>query len=419
MSFIDQVIVKVVAGDGGDGHVSFHHEKYVDKGGPDGGDGGKGGDVIIRASRNQDTLANYRYHKEIIAKNGSPGEKNRRHGKNANNKIIDVPVGTAIYNGEDLVVDLINDGQTGILATGGKGGFGNAHFVSSRRQTPKFAEKGIPGEKYTLRFELKMIADIGLVGLPNAGKSTLLAKISNAKPAIADYPFTTLTPNLGVVDYLNDSMLFADIPGLIQGASEGKGLGHDFLKHIERTLVILHLIDIYNPSIYESYQLIRQEILKYDLNLEKKSEIIVLTKIEGLDNKFVLDSIKNIQNKLPKNKKIIAISSFNGQGIDELLKLCSQIVRKSKTIIESKPSIPIITLNNDKNFWAVKKHGQHFEISGKGIEEFVLKTDFDNEESVSRLRNIFQRKGIFKEMIKLGLKPDDKIVIDQDHFFYY
>ncbi len=419
MSFIDQVIVKVSAGDGGNGHVSFHHEKYVDKGGPDGGDGGKGGDVVVIASRNQDTLATYRYHKEIVAKNGNAGEKNRRHGKNADDVVINVPVGTAIYNGNELVVDLVKDGQKHTIGRGGKGGFGNAHFVSSKRQTPRFAEKGLPGESFTLRFELKMIADVGLIGLPNAGKSTLLAKISNAKPTIADYPFTTLIPNLGVVDFLSTSFLVADIPGLIEGASKGKGLGYNFLKHIERTSVLLHLIDINNPDIYKSYQTIRQELLNYDLKLEKKPEIIVLTKVEGLDKKFILDTIKTLKERLLKRKKIIAISAVSGLGVEDLLKKASLLIEKQDNVeADIISSIPIITLAPDKKNWSVSKTDDGFKVVGQEIEEFVFKTDFTNEESVGRLRNIFQRKGIFRELIKIGLKPGDKILINQSYFLY-
>ena len=419
MSFIDQVIVKVSAGDGGNGHVSFHHEKYVDKGGPDGGDGGKGGDVVVIASRNQDTLATYRYHKEIVAKNGNAGEKNRRHGKNADDVVINVPVGTAIYNGNELVVDLVKDGQKHTIGRGGKGGFGNAHFVSSKRQTPRFAEKGLPGESFTLQFELKMIADLWLIGLPNAGKSTLLAKISNAKPTIADYPFTTLIPNLGVVDFLSTSFLVADIPGLIEGASKGKGLGYNFLKHIERTSVLLHLIDINNPDISKSYQTIRQELLNYDLKLEKKPEIIVLTKVEGLDKKFIFETIKTLKERLLKRKKIIAISAVSGLGVEDLLKKASLLIEKQDNVeADIISSIPIITLAPDKKNWSVSKTDDGFKVVGQEIEEFVFKTDFTNEESVGRLRNIFQRKGIFRELIKIGLKPGDKILINQSYFLY-
>jgi GTPase len=250
MSFIDKVLVSVAAGNGGNGVVSFRHEKFIDKGGPDGGDGGKGGDVVFVASRNQNTLAAFRYQKEIKADHGNAGSKRKKHGRSAKDLLVALPVGTVASTADGTVVaDLVEDGQRVIVAHGGRGGFGNAHFISSRRQAPKFAEKGDVGDAMDLTLELKMIADVGLVGLPNAGKSTLLSKISNARPEIANYPFTTLTPNLGVVDIdAGNSVLVADIPGLIEGAADGKGLGHDFLRHVERTAVILHLIDAYTDS---------------------------------------------------------------------------------------------------------------------------------------------------------------------------
>src|SRR3990167_7782581 len=230
--FVDKTSVTVQAGDGGNGAVSFRHEKFVDKGGPDGGDGGKGGDIIFEASRNQDTLSAFRYQRLLKAEFGQPGSKRRKHGRSAKDLLVQVPIGTSVYKDEELIADLTKDEEQVVIARGGKGGFGNAHFVSSTRQAPRVAEKGEKGEKLELTLELKMIADVGLVGLPNAGKSTLLASISHAHPAIADYPFTTLSPNLGVVDIdKKTSILIADIPGLIEGASEGKGLGDEFLRH--------------------------------------------------------------------------------------------------------------------------------------------------------------------------------------------
>ncbi len=418
MSFIDQVIVKVSAGDGGNGHISFHHEKYIDKGGPDGGDGGNGGNVIVKASRNLDTLASYRYHKEIVAKSGGPGEKNRRHGKSASDTIIEVPVGTAIYNQEKLVVDLIDDDQRFIIASGGKGGFGNAHFVSSRRQAPKFAEKGLPGESFTLRFELKIIADVGLIGMPNAGKSTLLSTISNARPEIADYPFTTLNPYLGVVDYKGKSILFADIPGLIEGASKGKGLGHSFLKHIERTKILLHLIDIYAPDPVGTYKLIKKELLAYDLSLSDKKEIVVLTKIEGLDQQTVKEIVSDFKAQIKQKISVVAISSIAKIGIEELLVNVSKHLIVNEDQAE-KDQLPIIKLNNDFSYWSVSKEDNFFRVIGKEIEEFAFKTDFNNDESLARFRNVLQRRGVFRELSKIGLEIDDVIYIGEKNKLVY
>ncbi|MGD0284432.1 MAG: GTPase ObgE, partial [Candidatus Saccharimonadales bacterium] len=239
--FVDKAHIFVKAGDGGNGHVSFRHEKFVDRGGPDGGDGGDGGDVIFEANSNHNSLAQFRFQKRLIAHSGSDGGKQRRHGKNGENLIVAVPIGTMLISGNvNVVADLTHDKDRFVVAIGGKGGYGNAHFTSSTRQAPKIAEKGEPGQEFELDLELKLIADVGLVGLPNAGKSTLLAALSNAHPEINNYPFTTLTPNLGVVAMPDKtSLLFADIPGLIEGAAEGKGLGDDFLRHIERTHVLV------------------------------------------------------------------------------------------------------------------------------------------------------------------------------------
>ena len=274
--FVDKAVVQLKAGDGGNGAVSFRHEIYVDKGGPDGGDGGNGGDIILQASRNQNTLAAFRFHKLLTAQLGQPGSKRRMHGRNGRDLLVQVPVGTAVVDLDGkLLIDITEDGQKVIIASGGKGGFGNAHFVSSTRQAPRIAEKGELGEEKELVLELKMIADVGLVGLPNAGKSTFLASVSNAKPEIASYPFTTLTPNLGVVDVGdNSSLLIADIPGLIEGASEGKGLGDDFLRHVERSGVLLHLVDAYNDDVQIAFKTIYEELKAYKIDLTKRPQIV-------------------------------------------------------------------------------------------------------------------------------------------------
>jgi GTP-binding protein len=283
--FVDKATTTVKAGDGGNGTVSFRHEKFVDKGGPDGGDGGDGGSVIFVASRNENTLANFRFQKELNAKDGETGGKRRRHGKNGNDLVVKVPVGTAIVSMDgEVIADFTVDDQQAVIAKGGRGGFGNAHFVSSRRQTPRIAEKGEKGEMLEAQLELKLIADVGLIGLPNAGKSTLLSVVSNAQPEIADYSFTTLTPNLGVVDVDNkDTILFADIPGLIEGAATGKGLGDEFLRHVERTAVLVHLVDAYQENVAEAYRIIQGELSAYKVDLSSRPQIMVLTKIEGLE----------------------------------------------------------------------------------------------------------------------------------------
>src|SRR3954469_16017283 len=298
--FVDTASIQVKAGKGGDGRSSFRHEKYRAMGGPDGGDGGRGGDIILRVDHNLNTLVAYRNAKTIKAEAGSPGGGNRMHGKNGLDQIIPVPQGTQVWEGDVILADLTGVDDEVVIAKGGRGGFGNAHFKSSTRQSPRNAELGEPGEAHSLRLELKMVADVGLVGLPNAGKSTLLSVITNAKPEIADYAFTTLVPNLGVVDVDDYGFLVADIPGLIEGASEGKGLGDEFLRHIERTLVLVHLIDFYNEDLAHAYKTIQGEVKAYKTDLSKRPQVIVLSKIDGIDQDMLEARKRELVKVLPK-----------------------------------------------------------------------------------------------------------------------
>lgn len=413
MNFVDKVTVTVRAGNGGNGAMSFRHEKFISKGGPDGGDGGDGGDVVLRASRNQNTLAAFRYQKEIVAGHGQAGSKSKKHGRSAENLIVDVPVGTvATTQAGTVVADLVEDGSEAVVARGGKGGFGNAHFVSSTRQAPKFAEKGEPGETDTLTLELKMIADAGLVGLPNAGKSTLLSRISNARPEIADYPFTTLTPNLGVVDIGGDSILFADIPGLIEGAAEGKGLGHDFLRHVERTAVIVHVVDAYHENVAEAYQTVEDELKSYSASLAKRPHVVALNKIEGLDSEIVNDQLAQLQKATPKNTPVFAISAQAGTNLQDLLFAVKKAVEQER--IRQKPkkveeTVPVFTLADTSGEWDVRKEDDSFVVTGGKIERFAQRTDFRNEEAVQRLRDIMRREGIMHELERQGIEPGQRV----------
>jgi GTP-binding protein len=423
MSFVDKVTVVAVAGAGGDGKLSWRHEKFISKGGPDGGDGGHGGSVILEASRNQNTLAAFRYQKELKADDGQQGGGTKKHGRNGKDLIVAVPVGTMATNeAGEVVADLTHDGQQAVIAKGGQGGFGNAHFISSRRQAPNFAEKGEPGEEFDLQLELKVIADVGLVGLPNAGKSTLLSKLSNARPEIADYPFTTLKPNLGVVDIDNEStVLIADIPGLIEGAAEGKGLGHDFLRHVERTAVILHLIDAYNEDVAAVYKTIRQELKAYKTDLSKRPEIIALTKVEGLDEEIIEDLANQLKRVAPKNSQIFAISSQSGFGLRPMLYSIKDIVaaERAKEIekIEDN-SLPVIRMTDTSDAFAVTKDEDVFVVKGERIEKFARRTDFTKEEGVQRLRDIMRRWGIMHELTRAGIEPGQTIRIGKSEFTY-
>jgi len=423
MSFVDKVLITITAGNGGNGKLSFHREKFISKGGPDGGNGGNGGDIILKASRNQNTLSAFRYQKEQRADNGRPGDQSKKHGRSAKHLIVAVPVGTiaTLENGH-VIADLTEDGQEQVVAKGGRGGFGNAHFISSRRQTPNFAEKGEPGESLDLLLELKMIADVGLVGLPNAGKSTLLAKLSKAHPTIADYPFTTLTPNLGVVDIdKQTSLLFADIPGLIAGAAEGKGLGHEFLRHIERTAVILHLIDAYNPNVGESYQTIRAELEAYQPDLIKRPEIIVLNKIDGLDQEIVDDLLNSLKAVKSRKSSLYAISAQSGAGLKELLYAVKAVVNKSREVTaeeEDNSQLPVITLSDYTSAWQVTLEGKKYIVSGQKIEKFASRTDFTNDQAIQRLRDIMRREGIMHELRRMGIEPGAVVQIAGNEMKY-
>ena len=424
MKFIDRVEVKIAAGDGGNGKLSFRHEKFIDKGGPDGGDGGNGGNVVLVASRNEHTLAQFRYQKEIVAQHGQPGGTNRKHGRSAQHLFVHVPVGTmALTQDGTLLADLTLDQQQVIIARGGRGGYGNAHFVSSVRQAPNFAEKGELGQALPIKFELKMIADVGLVGLPNAGKSTFLGRVSNAKPEIADYPFTTLTPNIGVVDIDKDtSVLIADIPGLIEGAHQGKGLGHEFLRHVERTSVLIHLIDAYQDDIPGAYKIIREELKKHDPKLAKRAEIVVLNKIDGLDDEIVDDLKKQLAKSAGKKAQLFAISAVTGQGVQEVLyavKAQVQLARTAEAVEAEKVGIPVITLKDDAARWHVTKRGKIYEITGPRIEKFAARTDFSNEQGIRRLRDIMKKMGIMHELRRQGIEAEDDIHIHGAGTFSY
>ena len=419
MSFVDKVSLTVIAGKGGNGKLSFRREKFIAKGGPDGGDGGNGGDVALVASHRANTLAAFRHQKEVKAEDGHPGQSRRKHGRSAPDLSVVVPVGTVVTDETGrMVADLTEEGQRAVVASGGRGGFGNAHFVSSRRQAPKFAEKGEAGEKHLLQLELKMIADVGLVGLPNAGKSTLLSKLSNARPEVADYPFTTLTPNLGVVDIdRQTSVLLADIPGLIEGAAAGKGLGHDFLRHIERTAVILHLLDSYHEDVAGAYQTVRAELEAYRPELLKRPEIIALNKVEGLDNEIVDDLMRQLHGVVSPDAPIFAISAQSGEGLPALRFALKEAVEAVRSMPKDEPetkAVPVLTLADTKDEWKVVLRGDRFVVTGPRIEQFARRTDFSNEQGVQRLRDIMRRQGVLHELIRQGVEADQTVQVGDD-----
>lgn len=427
--FVDTAKVFIQAGKGGDGVVSFRHEIYVDKGGPDGGDGGRGGDVIFEATKNLNTLLDFRYKPELKAKPGGNGSKSNRRGRSGADFIVKVPMGTLVKREGKVLADLTQDGEKVIIARGGDGGFGNAHFKSSTRQTPKIAELGEQGDTFDAELELKLLADVGLVGFPNAGKSTFLSVVSNARPEIADYAFTTLSPNLGVADIDDTSLLIADIPGLIEGASEGKGLGDAFLRHVERTSVLLHLIDVYEDDVAKSYETIRNELQQYSPELSTRPEVIALTKCEGLDAEMRAmqrDALKAVA----PNSDVYEISSAAHEGLTDVLrKLAAHVAtaRKEREAAaaedeEQASDVPTIRLaaGLEDKAWSVRKEttdeGEVFIVSGRKIEKFARRTNFDGWQNVNRLRDIMKKMGISHELTRQGAFGDSVIRIGISEF---
>jgi GTP-binding protein len=430
--FVDTAKVFVQAGKGGDGVVSFRHEIYVDKGGPDGGDGGRGGDVIFEATKNLNTLLDFRYKPELKAKPGGNGSKSNRRGRSGEDLVVKVPMGTLVKRDGDILADLTKDGEQVVIAKGGDGGFGNAHFKSSTRQAPKIAELGEAGDTFEAELELKLLADVGLVGFPNAGKSTFLSVVSNARPEIADYAFTTLTPNLGVADIDGRSLLIADIPGLIEGASEGKGLGDAFLRHVERTSVLLHLIDVYSDDVAKNYTTIREELARYSPELATRPEVIALTKCEGLDPEIIAMQRDALLAVAP-DAQVMVISSSAHQGLKQVLRALEKHVvaareqkAEAQQAEDDKEAVPTIRLSGatQESAWNVTKQTTDegetvFVVSGEKIEKFARRTNFAGTwQDVNRLRDIMKKMGISHELTREGAVGNSIIVIGDNEFSF-
>lgn len=408
---IDEAEILVRSGKGGDGMVHFHREKFVARGGPDGGDGGRGGDVILRATRSLSTLAKFQHQNKFLAKDGGNGSVNNQTGRSADSLVALVPMGTLVFDSDsgELVADLISDGQEVVVCKGGRGGRGNTHFTTARRQAPRIAEKGEPGEEKRLRLELKLIADVGLVGKPNAGKSSLLAAVTNAKPKIADYPFTTLRPNLGIA-YLDDDhqLILADIPGLLEGAAEGVGLGVSFLKHIQRTRVLIHVLDGTAADPLADYEQINAELAAFDEVLAAKPQVVALNK---MDMREAADGFKIIRDKLSTNGvAVFPISAMTREGLQPLLWKAYEILQ-SLPELPVEVDLPVYRPEETGREFTITRTGSGWRVEGRAIERSAEMTYWEHEPSVRRFYRYFVRLGIDKALRDAGVQEGDTVEI--------
>jgi GTPase len=413
--FTDQVEIHVKSGKGGDGMVHFHREKFIPRGGPDGGDGGKGGDVIFEVKPTLNTLSSFRQNQKFKAEDGVKGGPSQMTGRNGKDLIIYVPPGTILSDADtgDLIGDLTEPGQKLTVLKGGRGGRGNQHFATSRNQVPRTAEKGEPAQEKRIKLELKLIADIGLIGVPNAGKSTLLSVLTNAKPKIAPYPFTTLEPNLGVANIdVNTTVVLADIPGLIEGASQGAGLGHDFLRHIQRTRVLIHLLDGLSEDPVADYSQINSELSLFDPNLAKKPQIVALNKI---DQPEVQERLTEIRKKFKKlNVDLMTISALARTNMRELLIQAYQKLEETPPPEEAELPLPVYKPKEDPREFAVTREGANeWRVSGAAIERAASMTYWQHDGSVRRFQKIMETLGVDEALRKAGVQEGDTVAIGE------
>jgi GTP-binding protein len=419
--FVDEIRIVVTAGRGGDGAATFRREKHVPRGGPDGGDGGRGGDVVLVADAGMNTLLDYRFQNRYRAEDGSPGASAKKHGKDGASVELRVPVGTIARDAEtgEVLADLIEDGQRVVVARGGEGGRGNLHFTTSVRQAPTFAEKGQPGETRTLRLELRLLADVGLVGKPNAGKSTLLSAVSAARPEVADYPFTTLVPHLGLVRVGDESFVMADLPGLIEGAAEGKGLGIRFLKHISRTRLLLHVVEarpLDGSEPEENLLAVHKELAAYSEELAARPKLIALSKCDLVTEEEARDTARSLSETL--QTECFPISAVTGHGVKELL---HRIVELLKEIPRPAPlAEPVLvekTTFEEPGFRVLEEDGL-FRVQGKTVEELIGRFDLENEEAVAILQRKLERIGLFEALKSAGAQEGDTVIVGPFEFEY-
>ena len=419
-TFLDESRIFVQAGSGGNGAMHFRREKYVPLGGPDGGDGGDGGNVLLRAERGLNTLFAFRRRRRFLAENGEPGGPNRMHGRNGHDVVVDVPEGTVLRDGEsgEALGELLQHGQTLLVAKGGKGGLGNVHFKSSTNQAPHFAEKGEPGQESWLDLELKLIADVGIVGLPNAGKSTLLSVISAARPKIADYPFTTLSPNLGVVSVGDSTFVAADIPGLIEGAHEGVGLGHEFLRHIERTLVLIHLVDGAASDPLQAFEQVNEELRQYHESLGHKTQIVAVGKMDLPEARERWPELRDTFRRL--GYEAIPISSLTREGLDHLIARTSDVLREMRAELRRTESdeIPVIAVKPHPDRIQVERKRRTFYVTGETVERLAVMTDLESAEALHRLQQRLKRMGVLTALQRAGITEGSKVRIGEVEFVW-
>ena len=427
-TFIDKAKIKVMSGAGGNGALAWRREKYVDKGGPAGGDGGNGGDVYFVATSDMSTLLDFTHKSIFKAERGENGQNKNCHGKNGKDLYIKMPVGVVVKdlkNGK-LIADLNENGKAVLIAKGGRGGRGNARFATSQKRAPQFCEPGEPAIERELELELKLLADVGLVGMPNAGKSSLISVVSAAKPKIADYPFTTLVPNLGVVKKpQGDGFVIADIPGLIEGASDGLGLGHEFLRHVQRCKLLLHVVDVSQENSFENYEKINAELKKFDEELSNREQVLVLNKIDIVDFDHAQEIKEEFKKKFNIQKEVFLISTATKDGIKELL---NHIYIKLDEIEDIKIELDIEedfdSINNDDSDFVVTKLNKNtYNVTGGKLKRLASVTDIRNTQQIKRFTNILDSMGVYDELRKQGMQNQDTIIVagieltfDEDYY---
>ncbi|MCX8053090.1 MAG: GTPase ObgE [Armatimonadetes bacterium] len=423
MQFVDEVEITVKGGDGGNGIVAFRREKFVPHGGPSGGNGGRGGNVIIEADSKLNTLVDLRYKKRYVAERGGDGGPNDKHGKNGEDLVLKVPVGTVVYEADSgrMIADLARHGARCIAARGGEGGRGNASFATSVNQVPRFAEKGEPVEPIRIRLELKLLADVGIIGYPNVGKSTLISRISSAKPKIADYAFTTLVPNLGVVSVDDRSFVVADMPGLIEGAHEGAGLGDQFLRHIERTRLLVHMIDVSGFSGRDpmrDFDTINKELSAYSDRLAALTQIVALNKIDMPASGEIVAAVK--PDLEARGLEVFEISALTGHGIQPLVYRIAERLDSLPRTEEPVEEVARFTVDREAESWQVRKVGEgRFEVTGRPVEILVARTDIDNEYAFRRLHGQLEKMGVIKALKDEGAKHGDVVTIRSVEFDFW